>query len=156
MSVLSVGRRKRIERKRTLLTIGLSHEDCARIPDREDGLPCPVHQVMTRSAALGALRKHVPSIIICERRLGDGAWNDILSATFEVSPAPPVIVASRHADEYLWAEVLNLGGYDVLSLPFDREEVKRVIHAAWRVVEKAWQTGLVAGMKGHQGTEVLV
>jgi DNA-binding response OmpR family regulator len=27
----------------------------------------------------------------------------------------------------LWAEVLNLGGYDVLSKPFDPVEVRRVV-----------------------------
>lgn len=43
-----------------------------------------------------------------------------------------VIVAARVADEALWAEVLNLGGYDVLAMPFDEEEVERVLTAAWR------------------------
>jgi hypothetical protein len=32
----------------------------------------------------------------------------------------------------LWAEVLNLGGYDVLLKPFDRAEVVRVAGMAWR------------------------
>jgi hypothetical protein len=32
----------------------------------------------------------------------------------------------------LWAEVLNMGGYDVLAEPLDSEEVTRVISAAAR------------------------
>jgi hypothetical protein len=40
-------------------------------------------------------------------------------------------VFSRLADEYLWAEVLQLGGYDVLLKPFEEEEVARVALAAW-------------------------
>jgi DNA-binding response OmpR family regulator len=43
---------------------------------------------------------------------------------------PDLIVASRLADEYLWAEVLNLGGYDVLAKPFNAEEVRRVVGLA--------------------------
>jgi len=43
-----------------------------------------------------------------------------------------VIVASRLADERLWAEVLNLGGYDLLAKPFDRDELVRVIAMAAR------------------------
>ncbi len=43
-----------------------------------------------------------------------------------------MIVASRVTDEALWAEVLNLGGYDVLVQPFDRTEVLRVTDAALR------------------------
>ena len=50
----------------------------------------------------------------------------------KTNAAPPVIVTARLADDYLWAEVLNEGGFDVLAQPFDREEVIRVISAATR------------------------
>jgi DNA-binding response OmpR family regulator len=43
-----------------------------------------------------------------------------------------LIVVSRLANESLWAEVLNLGGFDVLALPFDREELERVTLSAVR------------------------
>jgi CheY-like chemotaxis protein len=42
-----------------------------------------------------------------------------------------LIVASRTADEYLWAEALNLGAYDVLSKPYRPAEVVRVLSMAW-------------------------
>ena len=46
--------------------------------------------------------------------------------------APPkLIVSSRLADHRLWAEVLNLGGFDVLMTPFETEEVLRVTSSAW-------------------------
>jgi len=45
---------------------------------------------------------------------------------------PQLVVASRTADDRLWAEVLNIGGYDVLAQPFDSDEVSRVIAAARR------------------------
>ena len=44
--------------------------------------------------------------------------------------APVLIVTSKVADEYLWSEVLNLGGYDVLAQPLDRDEVTRVARSA--------------------------
>jgi hypothetical protein len=31
----------------------------------------------------------------------------------------------------LWAEVLNLGGYDLLMKPFEEAEVYRVVGLAW-------------------------
>ena len=50
-----------------------------------------------------------------------------------ILPDPPsVIVTSRLADDRLWAEVLNLGAYDVLAKPFDRTEAIRAVGAAWR------------------------
>ena len=47
-------------------------------------------------------------------------------------PTPPLlIVTSRLADEYLWAEALNLGAYDVVAKPFDSHELIRVVSFAW-------------------------
>ena len=42
-----------------------------------------------------------------------------------------MIVTSRSADERLWVEALNLGAYDVLAKPFDRDEVLRSVSMAW-------------------------
>jgi len=45
------------------------------------------------------------------------------------------------ADEVLWAEVLNLGGYDVLAKPFNSNEFIRVISMAWRRSKSEWKNG---------------
>ena len=42
-----------------------------------------------------------------------------------------LIVASRLADEGLWAEAMNLGAYDVLAKPFERKELVRSVSLAW-------------------------
>ena len=48
----------------------------------------------------------------------------------ESLPNPPLlIVTSRLADERLWAEVLNLGAWDVLAKPFDDGEVLRTVQS---------------------------
>ncbi len=47
------------------------------------------------------------------------------------SAAPRFIVASRLADDPLWQEVLDEGGYNVLSVPFDAREVYWVVGRAW-------------------------
>lgn len=51
-------------------------------------------------------------------------------------PEPPCfIVTSELADEYLWAEALNLGAYDVLIKPFDPIELIRSLSLAWQYSE---------------------
>jgi DNA-binding response OmpR family regulator len=74
-----------------------------------------------------------PVVVACERVLPDGSWKDLYHF-LEVSlpNPPPFIVFSHHADESLWAEVLNLGGYDVLAKPFESTEVHRVMSMARR------------------------
>jgi DNA-binding NtrC family response regulator len=57
----------------------------------------------------------------------------------EFSPAPLLIAASRLADESLWAETLNLGGFDLLASPVDCDEARRVILSAWQSWERERQ-----------------
>lgn len=82
------------------------------------------------SDARGVLGK--PAVILCERDLPDGDWKDVLDALASQPDPAAFIVISPHADELLWAEVLSLGGYDVLQKPFDISEVTRVVGMAWR------------------------
>lgn len=81
-------------------------------------------------------RDHVSSnttaAVITDASLSDGTWKDLLHVCETVSQPPMVLVTSRHADDRLWAEVLNIGGYDVLLKPFDPAEVARVVGMAWR------------------------
>jgi response regulator RpfG family c-di-GMP phosphodiesterase len=76
-------------------------------------------------------RKHIP-VVVCECNLPDGSWRDILNHITELVDPPVLIVTSRLADEHLWAEVLNLGGFDVLATPFHESEVTYAVTAACR------------------------
>ncbi len=59
-------------------------------------------------------------------------WTSALHFAQTRTPASQVVVYSRLADEHLWAEVLCLGGYDVISEPFETDEVLRVADSGWR------------------------
>src|SRR4029077_14828318 len=104
--------------------------------------------VGTRRAAMSFLCLDRVPVIVCERDLPDGNWKDILGDTAAFPNPPVLVVTSRLADEYLWAEVLNLGGYDLLAKPFREPEVKRVLAAALRQNPSQTQKPLVAGAAG--------
>jgi DNA-binding response OmpR family regulator len=74
--------------------------------------------------------------VIAERDLPLGDWKDLLAAIRLLPDPPLLIVTSRLADEYLWAEVLNLGGHDVIAKPFLLAELRWVLAGAWRIVEE--------------------
>lgn len=84
-----------------------------------------------------------PSVVICEYSLPDGTWRDVLRAAQALENVPPVIVTSRPAGGDLWAEVLNLGGYDVLAQPFRAEEVLWIVRSAHRRLPVRTETGAV-------------
>jgi len=84
----------------------------------------------SRADAVETLRCRPVNVVLCDRDLPDGDWRDVLEATSSLSGPPPVIVTARFANERLWAEVLSLNGYDVLTKPFDADEVMRGITLA--------------------------
>lgn len=86
----------------------------------------------SHAGAIALLSEHSIAVVIVDADLTPGTWRDFLSDK-EPLPGPPVvIVASRLADDRLWAEALNLGAYDVLAKPFRAREVLHSVGLAWR------------------------
>ncbi len=113
-----------------LLVISPYQEDSVTVRIAAPAGDCPVSAAYSIREGLALLRRQPPRIVICERDLPDGNWRQVLDALPQLPSPPLFILASRHADERLWAEVLNLGGYDVLIKPFDRQELTRVLRLA--------------------------
>lgn len=91
-----------------------------------------LHRALAIPSARAFLAENHAPVVICERNLAPGTWRDALDCARLLPQPPHVIVTSRLADEYLWAEALNVGAYDVLAKPFDREEVIRIVSSASR------------------------
>jgi DNA-binding NtrC family response regulator len=94
------------------------------------GVPCQIASSGTCRGALQHLIRGGISVVICEANLPDGTWLDILNDVQSSRERPLLIVTSRFADEYLWAEVLNLGGFDVIAKPFQEPEVRHIVESA--------------------------
>ena len=82
--------------------------------------------------AVRQLRRRRVFMVVVDGDLSDGSWRDLLLEADRVPHSPLVVVTATHADELLWGEVLNLGGFDVLAQPFDECEIKRTADSAWR------------------------
>jgi DNA-binding NtrC family response regulator len=91
-----------------------------------------VQEVRNYREAMRLLSHGKVPVILCNSRLSDGTWEDVLSATATQTIRPRIIVFSRQADERLWVEVLNMGGFDVLAAPFADREICRCVEMAWR------------------------
>jgi len=82
--------------------------------------------------AVAILRESQVSVVICEHTMPDGDWRALCRQTAELGIPCRFLVARRHADEQVWAEILDAGGYDCLSKPFRADEVYRLVSLAWR------------------------
>jgi len=105
-----------------------------------------LHTVNTFEEAVEVIRRTPMPVVIAEDRLGGRTWRDLLYALDDVENPPVIIVASGMANDSLWGEVLNFGGYDLLMEPFERDEVYRVISLAWL----HWKHGCTpTGVRAH-------
>jgi DNA-binding NtrC family response regulator len=130
----------------TVLAVNLIDIDCISLSRILSGSRWVVKKVDNCRQALTCSGEAPVSVVLCEARMPDGSWDTLMDGLRD-RPAPPaLIVASRMADERLWGEVLNLGGYDVLATPFDRTEVLRALFLAWSTRER---TSLGKRMVNH-------
>jgi DNA-binding response OmpR family regulator len=123
----------------TVLSIGANDEDHVGLSNILAGAQSPscpeakwrLETSSSLHAALRLLKANKVPIVICESDVGNDSWKELLDQLGELPDPPCLIVTSRLADNYLWAEALNLGAYDVLAKPFDSSEVMRVFSSAW-------------------------
>jgi len=105
-------------------------------------LPWRTRRIRRFREACPVMCRDLARVVLCEHALEDGSWKDVLELAASRPYPPLVIVTARLADERLWAEVLNLGGYDVLAQPLDRNEALRTIGLAWdrwaRLAGRTW------------------
>ena len=84
------------------------------------------------SAALNFLRSNPLAVAICDCDLESGDCREMLNALHSLPDPPKLIVGSHSPDNTLWAEVLNLGAYDLLMRPYNPQEVAAVLASAGR------------------------
>lgn len=89
-------------------------------------------EAATVAEAADTLRRSLAMVLICEASLPDGTWVELLNHASALPSPPPVIVTARCADDDLWSNVLNRGGYNVLGKPFSEKEVFEMVSVAWR------------------------
>jgi DNA-binding NtrC family response regulator len=94
-----------------------------------------LHFVGTLNELRAGLGNSRIGVVITDACLTDCDWKEVLETADRLKGRPQVIVTSRLADDRLWAEVLNLGGFDVLMMPLERTEVLHCVDTAWRT----WQ-----------------
>lgn len=112
------------------------HASLSRILATASSPMCPdarwtLETASTLRAAVDALTAAKPALVVCEAEIGNATWRDLREQMAFLPDPPFLIVTSRLADEYLWAEALNLGAYDVLGKPYEPNEVVRSLSQAW-------------------------
>jgi len=120
------------ERPATVLSVSPLDADHLSLESIIGDSPLTLFKARDLKSALALLREHAVAVVVCDRNLLPGTYIDLLEHINTMPKAPSLIVASRLADEHLWAEALHLGAWDVLATPFDRNEVIRSVESGWQ------------------------
>lgn len=84
-------------------------------------------------SALDMVKREPPPVILYDRDLAlPATWKARIQNLARSAPDSCVILLSSEKDDQLWQYVIQLGGFDVLTKPFQRERVLRAIEFALR------------------------
>ena len=111
---------------KSVLTVGLCEKDHSILQEILAPLGWIIRRAATSTDAYHQLWLHPFDAVLLGLDTG-GDWNDVLARLSACALRPPLIVVSRLADAHLWIEVLSSGGFDVLTLPFEPDELLRVM-----------------------------
>jgi DNA-binding response OmpR family regulator len=111
-----------------VLLISSDEEDCISLRQFLDPVNWTLHLAQNPAEAERTLRNEPVAAVLTDSRY----WKDMLRYLWTMESPPALVVADRLADERLWAEVLNLGAFDLLTKPFAAKEVLHVLSAACR------------------------
>jgi DNA-binding NtrC family response regulator len=119
-----------LEPRARVLSVSANEADHAALGRFIDGRRWQFRRAHTCGEAIRELSCRGARVVFCEMALPDGNWKDVLESIRGVRHPPRFAVTSPHADERLWFDLLDLGGYDVLSKPLVEEEVRNMLRPA--------------------------
>ncbi len=120
------------ENKLSALLVGEYKGDRLLVHEVFQRLGWKLFEARDRNRAIECLDSNPVQVVIAESDVPNWNWKRVLSDLRNRAKPPQLVVTSRQADESLWSEVLNVGGYDVMAQPLDSHEVERVISSAHR------------------------
>jgi DNA-binding NtrC family response regulator len=115
-----------------VLAISNRERDCQSLHSILIHTNWTIHWAPDRHEAMLFLEEHPVPVVVCPEEMPDATWKDFLSKASSLAHPPKVLVYSHRAVPGLGIDVLDSGGYDLLSTPLQRDEVLRAISLACR------------------------
>ena len=69
-------------------------------------------------------------VVLCDRNQYGYPWREVVERLAENSPRSRILLVSPANDDYLWRDVVQQGGYDVLTRPLREQDALYAIAAA--------------------------
>ncbi|MES1260631.1 MAG: response regulator [Acidobacteriota bacterium] len=86
--------------------------------------------VSSCEAAVAPVRHQAPAVILCDRDLPGTDWREAVRYLREHLPASAIIILAAEMDDRFWLEVIQRGGYDVVTRPLHEHRVVATVRQA--------------------------
>jgi DNA-binding NtrC family response regulator len=116
--------------KSQVLCVCGHRDDARKLSLMLNALPVALEHARTLAQARAKLLNTDYDVVLTESSFPGGTWLDVLHLVREAPRDVRVIVTDPQADARFWAEVLNLGAFDLLTQPFEEHEVRRIVQNA--------------------------
>jgi DNA-binding NtrC family response regulator len=110
-----------------VLFVSPSGEDAKTLSSMLDCVSIAMRRAGSLKEALRKLEAEPFGVVLTEAQLPDGNWTDVLQHLKQSGKRTSVVVTHRFADGQFWADILDLGAYDLLPQPFCSGEVQRIL-----------------------------
>jgi DNA-binding NtrC family response regulator len=89
-----------------------------------------IHFADTCDEARSAANRLQSPVVLCARDVAGIQWQDAVRILASANPRPCVILTSPVTDSYMWKEIVERGGYDVLATPLRDADATRSMRLA--------------------------
>ncbi len=89
-----------------------------------------IHFADTCDEAWNTANRLQSPVVLCGRDVPGIEWPDAVRMLASAVPRPCVILTSPVTDSYMWKEIVERGGYDVLATPLRDADATRAIRLA--------------------------
>ena len=113
-------------------------EDARGLEALLEGTAWNLIQTADCASALAALRRELYPIVLCDRDVTADPWQQAVKELSAAHAGTCVILLSPVADRYLFNEVVQNGGFDVLTRPFEKRRLLAALDFAYTHWKTEW------------------
>lgn len=89
------------------------------------------------SAAIRAMEREAPAVVVCDLRLGDGDGLEVLRAQRQLAPGASFLLLTAFATVETAVQAMREGARDYLTKPFEPAQLRAKVDEALRVAPPA-------------------
>jgi FixJ family two-component response regulator len=132
-------------RKISVLIFTARPEDEVELKELLEDTPWELQALPLGEDAAAALKTAAVPIMLFDRDAADCTWREKMTGLAKSRRNACVILLSNVSDQYLWEEVVQHGGFDLLARPFRKEQLLSMLLFAYAHCRTPWPKAIARG-----------